>query len=93
MVPIYYIPIFTKGNNYLKKTRSIPEQVFFINKIVIILLFYIEDYLKEYNKTINDWLMIILLFIFSGINAYISVIYKNIENEIILLINTKFYLD
>ena len=64
VVSIYYIPIFTKGNNYLKKISSIPEQVFFTNKIVIILLFYIEDYLKENNKNINDWLMIILLFFF-----------------------------
>ena len=92
VVSIYYVPIFTKGNNCLKKTSSIPEQVFFINKIVIIFLFYIEDCLKEIDRGINDWLMIILLFLFSGINAYISVIYKNIENQIILLINNIFSL-
>ena len=92
VVSIYYVPIFTKGNSCLKKTSSIPEQVFFVNKVAIILLFYIEDCLKETDRNINDWLMIILLFIFSGINAYISVIYKNIENQIILLINNIFSL-
>ena len=37
VVSIYYIPIFIKGNSIIKKISSIPEQIFFFCKIIIIL--------------------------------------------------------
>ena len=87
VVSIYYIPIFVEGNNIIKKISSIPEQIFFACKIIIILLFYIEDYLKEKNQNINIYLMIVILVILSGINAYFSLIYKNSQNKKLLIIN------
>ena len=87
VVSIYYIPIFTKGNNIIKKISSIPEQIFFFCKIIIILLFYIEDILKRNNNSINNYLIIVMLVVITGINAYFSFVYKNSENLIILLIN------
>ena len=87
VVSIFYVPIFFKGNNAIRKISSIPEQIFFFNKIIIIIIFYIEDFLNRKNKSINIWLMLLILVIFSSINAYFSFIYKNLENKIILLIN------
>ena len=87
VVSIYYIPIFIKGKSYIKKISSIPEQIFFITKIVIILLFYIEDILKEKNKYINNYLMVVILVVISGINSYFAIVYKNSENQSILLFN------
>ena len=86
-VSIYYIPILIKGNNIIKKLSSITEQIFFVTKIIIILLFYIEDKLKEKNKNINSYLMLVILVIFSGVNSYFSLVYKNYENQKLLLIN------
>ena len=87
VVSIYYIPIFIKGNSIIKKISSIPEQLFFFCKIIIILLFYIEDIMKVENKSINFYLIIVILVAISGINAYFSFIYNNSENKTILLIN------
>ena len=41
VVSIYYIPVLSKDNVYLKKISSIPPQIFFVTKIVIIFLFYL----------------------------------------------------
>ena len=87
VVSIYYIPIFIKGKSVIKKISSIPEQIFFITKIVIILLFYIEDNLKEKNKDINKYLMVVILVVISGTNSYFAIVYKNSENQNILLFN------
>ena len=86
-ISVYYIPILFKGNNIIKKVSSVPEQVFFFNKILIITFFHIEDIFKEKNKYINDWLMLVVLSVFTGINAYFSFVYNNYENKKILLIN------
>ena len=86
-ISVYYIPILFKGNNIIKKVSSVPEQIFFFNKILIILFFHIEDYFKEKNKYINDWLMLVILSVFTGINAYFSFVYNNYENKQKLLIN------
>lgn len=84
---IFYIPIFFKGKKELKKISSIPEQILFLNKIIIIILFYIEDYLNERKKSINQWLAILILVISTGINAFCSFFYKNSKNKNLLLIN------
>ena len=87
IISIYYIPIFAKGNNIIKKISSIPEQIFFVCKIIIILLFYIEDRLKEKNKYINLYLMIVILVIVTGLNAYFCIINQNSQNKSLLLIS------
>lgn len=84
---IYYIPIFFKGNNNLKKISSIPDQIFFVNKVLIVIIFYIETILKEKNKSINQWLMLIIIVSITWINSYFSFLYKNLDNENIQLIN------
>ena len=84
---IFYIPIIFKGKKELRKISSIPEQILFLNKIIIIILFYLEDYLNERNKSINQWFLIIILVILTGINAYYSFSYKNSKNKNLLLIN------
>ena len=84
---IYYIPIFVKGNNNLKKVNSFPELIFLVNKILIIFLFYFENLLKESNRSMNQCLFIIILVVITGINSYISIIYKNSSNKTLLLIN------
>ena len=86
-ISVYYIPILFKGNNIIKKVSSVPEQVFFFNKILIFLLFHLEDYLKENNNNLNVGLMIVILSLFTGFNAYFSFVYNNYENKKILLIN------
>ena len=87
VVSIYYIPVLSKDNVYLKKISSIPPQIFFVTKIVIIFLFYLENYLNERNRKINDWLMLVILNIISGINANFSFFYNNIEHKILQLID------
>ena len=84
---IFYIPIIFKGKKELRKISPIPEQILFLNKIIIIILFYTEDYLSETKKSINQWLIIFILVILTGINAYFSFIYKNSKNKSLLLIN------
>ena len=84
---IFYIPIIFKGKKELRKISSIPEQILFLNKIIIIILFHIEDYLNERKKSINQWIIILILVIFTGINAYCSFFYKNSKNKNLLLIN------
>ena len=84
---IFYIPIIFKGKKELRKISTIPEQILLLNKIIIIFLFYIEDYLNERKKSINQWLIIFILVILTGINAYFSFIYKNSKNKSLSLIN------
>ena len=84
---IFYIPIIFKGKKELRKISSIPEQILFLNKVVIIILFYIEDYLNETKKSINQWFIILILVLLTGINAYCSFFYKNSKNRNLLLIN------
>lgn len=84
---IYYIPIFFKGNNNLKKISSIPDQIFFVNKILIVIIFYMENILKDKNDSINQWYILIILVSITWINSYFSFLYKNLENESMLFIN------
>ena len=84
---IYYIPIFFKGNNNLKKVSSIPDQIFFVNKALIIIIFYIENILKKKNDSINQWIILIIIVSITCINSYFSFLYKNLENENIQMIN------
>ena len=71
----------------MRKISSIPEQILFLNKVIIIILFYIEDYLNERKKSINQWFFILILVLLTGINAYCSFFYKNSKNRNLLLIN------
>jgi len=84
---IFYIPIIFKGKKEFRKINSIPEQILFLNKIIIIVLFHIEDYLNERKKSINQWLTILILVILTGINAYYSFFYKNSKNKNLIIIN------
>ena len=84
---IFYIPIIFKGKKELRKISTIPDQILLLNKIIIIFLFYTEDYLNERKKSINQWLIIFILVILTGINAYFSFIYKNSKNKSLSLIN------
>lgn len=84
---IYYIPIFFKGNNNLKKISSVPDQIFYFNKISIVIIFYIEKILKSKNNSINQWLMLMIIVCITWINSYFSFLYKNLDNENMQLIN------
>ena len=67
VVSIYYIPILSRENDNLKKISSVPSQIFFFTKIIIIFLFFMENLLNEKNRKINDWLMIVILNIITKI--------------------------
>ena len=86
VVSIYYIPILSRENDNLKKISSVPSQIFFFTKIIIIFLFFMENLLNEKNRKINDWLMLVILNIITGINAIFSYFYENLGNKILQLI-------
>ena len=89
-VSSFFIPSFVtyyKENDVLKKTNNAIDKSFIINKILIPLLFLVNQYLKY------EWEIIIILLISTGIHLYNIFYYKSYENEILLLLHKFFSFD
>ena len=78
-ISMYYRADFIEeGNNLLKKRSSIPDIIFLINKIIIIIIFGFD---KEVEG--EHWIIIIVVCFITGLNAYATLFFQNYENKII----------
>ena len=76
---LYYIPTFIKkGNDYIKKSSSLPLVFFQLTKMAIIILF-ISDKAEES----EHWAVLSILIFFTGLNAYITISFDTRENKIL----------
>ena len=79
---VFYRPnFFLEENDVLKKTNSIPDLIFFINKIIYLIIF---DFMRG-NK--YQWFILFVLFIFTFINTSCFFYYNNYENQILMKFN------
>ena len=74
-VSTFFVPNFLNNeiNNALKKSNNCIDKSFFINKILITLLLYINQILAL------EWEIIIILLISTGIHLYIVFYYRSYE--------------
>ena len=87
-ISLYYQPDFIYDNNdTLKKLNPIPDFIFLINKILIIIIFVFDK-----GQTNEHWPILIILCITTGFNAYVNIYYQNYANEIIKKLNYFFIL-
>ena len=87
-ISLYYQPDFIYDNNdTLKKTNPIPDFIFLLNKILIIIIFMFD---KGQNN--EHWPILIILCITTGFNAYVNIYCQNYANEIIKKLNYFFIL-
>ena len=78
-ISIYYQADFIiEGNNLLKKRTSVPDIIFLINKIIVIIIFEFD---KGEEK--EHWGILFVICLLSGINAYATIFLQNYENSII----------
>ena len=74
----YKADFIEEGNDLLKKRNSISDTIFLLNKILIIIIFGFD---KE--KEGEHWLIIFVVCILTGLNAYGILFLQNHENIII----------
>ena len=87
-ISLYYQPDFIYDNNdTLKKTNPIPDFIFLLNKILIIIIFLFD---KGQNN--EHWPILIILCLTTGFNAYVNIYCQNYANEIIKKLNYFFIL-
>ena len=79
--PIYIIPQKNK-NSVLIKRNSIPDIIFFLCKIIIILLFMFDKEMKA-----ESWGMLAFLSLLCGFNAYVYVFIQDYSNPTIKKFN------
>ena len=80
---IYYTPNFiVEKNDLFKKSDSYYDIIFFLNKIIIIISFLLNQ-----GKSNSNWGIIILIFIITGINTYTVFVYKPYENKFLLMLH------
>ena len=80
---LFYKPNFImEENDTLKKTNSIPELILFANKIIFTITLYSTRYNASYH-----WMILIILFISTLINASCLFYYNNYENVILSRLN------
>ena len=85
---LYYKPIFfNSDSDLLKKTNSFPDTIFIFTKIGINLLFILQQ--GEENQ---QWLVLFFSILFSGVNAYYYLYYKNRINKVLSILNNIFSL-
>ena len=85
---LYFKPIFYKSDSdLLKKTNSSPDIVFVITKIGMNLLFILKE-----DKESQQWFVLFASILFSGINTYFYLYYKNRINKILCILNDFFSL-
>ena len=82
-ISMYFVPDFiNRGNDLLKKRTSTPELIFFLCKIIIIIIFIFD---KENEK--EHWGILFILCLVTGSNAYAVLFLQNYENIIIKKFN------
>ena len=80
---LFYKPNFImEENDTLKKTNSIPELVLFANKIIFTIILYSTRYNAKFH-----WIILIILFLSTLINAISLFYYNNYENLILSRLN------
>jgi hypothetical protein len=80
---LYYKPKFINcDSNLLKKTNILPDIVFILIKIGINILFILD---KENED--EHWIILSILVLFSGTNAYYNLYYHNRINKTFSLLN------
>ena len=85
---LYFKPVFIKtGSDLLKKSNSYPDIVFIISKIGLNILFVLDMKTEK-----EQWILLFLVIIFTGINAYYNLYYQNRVNKILNLLNNFFSL-
>ena len=85
---LYYKSLFIRSkSDVLKKTNSIPDISLLCTKFIIILLFVLDK-----QEESEHWVIVILLMILTGFNAYINLYYKNRLNLLLMLLNIIFSL-
>ena len=78
-ISIYYQADFiNEGKNLLKKRTSLPDIIFFVNKIIVIIIF-------EFDKgvEVEHWGILFIICVLSGTNAYATIFLQNYENLVI----------
>ena len=80
---LYFEPVFIDNHsNLLKKSNSIPDIAFLFTKIIINSLFILDK-----NEEEEHWALIFLLLLICGINAYITFLYQNRVNNLLIILN------
>ena len=85
---LYFKSIFINSNSdILKKTDSLPDNVFLITKIALNLLFLLDK-----NNENNQWIILFCCILFSSNNGYYTLYYQNRVNNILKILNNIFSL-
>ena len=85
---LYFKSVFSNCNSdILKKTNSLPDNVFLITKIELNLLFLLDK-----NNENNQWIILFFAILFTSTNAYYTLYYQNRVNKILKLLNNIFSL-
>jgi hypothetical protein len=85
---LYFKSIFINSNSdILKKTDSLPDNVFLITKIALNLLFLLDK-----NNENNHWIILFCCILFSSTNGYYTLYYQNRVNNILKILNNIFSL-
>ena len=74
----YHADFICESSDVLKKNNPIPDLIFFVNKIVIIITFMFDE-----GKTGEHWPILFAMVILTGFNAYANIFWQNYGNEII----------
>ena len=78
-ISMFYKPVFMEDTlNIMKKINSFPDLVFFLNKIIIILLTNISN-----KNPIYIWFILFILFLSTYANMIFSIKYNNYENKLL----------
>ena len=74
---LYYKSTFVKnGSDILKKTNCIPDVVLLLTKIIVIVLFILDD-----GKEDEHWAVLFFLILATGINTFCNFYYQNRQNK------------
>ena len=85
---LYFKLVFIKpGSDVLKKTNTSPDVVFIISKIGLNILFSLDMKTER-----EQWIILFLIIIFTGMNAYYNLYFQNRVNTILNLLNNFFSL-
>ena len=80
---LYYKPIFMKcKSDLLKKSESLPDILLLFTKMIVITIFILDKGVES-----EHWAILSFLVIVTGTNAYFTIIHKNRQNPILLLLN------
>jgi len=82
-ISLYYQADFiSEGNDNLKKRTSVPDMIFLLNKMAIIIIFGFDKE-KEY----EHWPIIFCVCVITGFNVYGTLFMQNYENIVIRKLN------